>query len=100
MLLIPLAAGLFYPSFKIHLPPAFAGLAMGLSSVCVVLSSLSIYRFQPPATAADEIRQSRRDKLRWSLKKCCCCHEGPAYARVAASPASEGNSDDLEMNVL
>ena len=37
---IPLAAGVLYPAFQIALPPMFAGLAMALSSVTVVTSSL------------------------------------------------------------
>jgi soluble P-type ATPase len=39
---IPLAAGLFYPFFGWLLNPIFAGLAMALSSVSVVLNSLRI----------------------------------------------------------
>jgi Cu+-exporting ATPase len=39
---IPLAAGLFYPFFGWLLSPVFAGLAMALSSVSVVLNSLRI----------------------------------------------------------
>jgi cation transport ATPase len=40
---VPLAAGLLYPIIKpIVVPPAIAGLAMALSSVTVVLSSLSL----------------------------------------------------------
>jgi len=39
---IPLAAGLFYPTFGILLSPVFAGLAMAFSSVSVVLNSLRI----------------------------------------------------------
>jgi Cu+-exporting ATPase len=37
---IPLAAGAFYPLTGQLLPPEFAGLAMALSSVSVVLNSL------------------------------------------------------------
>lgn len=39
---IPLAAGLFYPILGILLNPAFAGLAMALSSVSVVSNSLRL----------------------------------------------------------
>jgi len=39
---IPLAAGLFYPHYGLYLKPEYAGLAMALSSVCVVLNSLTL----------------------------------------------------------
>jgi Cu+-exporting ATPase len=44
--LIPLAAGVFYPSFGILLNPIFAAAAMGLSSVTVVSNSLRLRRFR------------------------------------------------------
>lgn len=46
---IPIAAGVLYPA--IHpatLPPAAAGLAMALSSVSVILSSLCLRLYRPP----------------------------------------------------
>jgi len=47
---IPLAAGVLYPLIKpIVVPPAIAGLAMALSSVTVVLSSLALKLWKPPA---------------------------------------------------
>ncbi|MCB1772507.1 MAG: heavy metal translocating P-type ATPase [Gammaproteobacteria bacterium] len=44
ILLIPVATGIFYPAFGIHLNPMVAGLAMGLSSVFVVVNSLRLRR--------------------------------------------------------
>ena len=48
---IPFAAGVFYPSFRLHLPPMFAGVAMTASSISVVCSSLMLYCYRPPASA-------------------------------------------------
>ncbi len=46
---IPLAAGVLYPVIKpLVVPPAVAGLAMALSSVTVVLSSLALRLWRPP----------------------------------------------------
>ncbi len=45
---IPIAAGVLYPLFSITLPPELAGLAMALSSVSVVTSSLLLRRYKKP----------------------------------------------------
>ncbi len=46
--LIPVAAGILYPFFRIGFKPEFAGLAMALSSVTVVTLSLMLKRYVPP----------------------------------------------------
>ncbi len=45
---IPMAAGVLYPFFHVRIPPSFAGLCMTLSSICVVLSSLSLNLYVKP----------------------------------------------------
>ena len=46
VVLIPLAAGVFYPGWGIVIPPYFAGGAMALSSVSVVMNSLRLKRMK------------------------------------------------------
>eukprot|EP00742_Colponemidia_sp_Colp-10_P007639 GILJ01008233.1.p1 GENE.GILJ01008233.1~~GILJ01008233.1.p1 ORF type:complete len:138 (+),score=23.92 GILJ01008233.1:1-414(+) len=50
---IPFAAGAFFPLLLLRLPPAFAGLAMALSSVSVVCSSLLLKLYKPPSQAQE-----------------------------------------------
>lgn len=45
---IPVAVGLFYPLVHLRLPPTLAALAMALSSISVVLSSLTLRFYRPP----------------------------------------------------
>jgi Cu+-exporting ATPase len=51
---VPLAAGAFFPFFRARLPPEAAAAAMAASSVCVVLSSLSLRRFKSPFLGGGE----------------------------------------------
>lgn len=45
---IPLAAGVLFPFFQLRLPPTVAAIAMALSSVSVVFSSLALRLYKPP----------------------------------------------------
>ena len=59
---MPLAAGLFFPSFHMLVPPMFAGAAMALSSVSVVCSSLALRCYTPPVMPRDEGKQRRSSR--------------------------------------
>jgi len=47
LILVPIAAGVFFPFTGLALRPEFAGLAMALSSVSVVTNALLLGRFEP-----------------------------------------------------
>ena len=47
IILIPIALGIFYPIDKFKLDPMYAALAMGLSSISVVSSSLMLKLYNP-----------------------------------------------------
>jgi Cu+-exporting ATPase len=54
--LIPVAAGVLYPSFGILLSPMVAGLAMALSSVSVLGNALRLRAFAPPVNTGEDRR--------------------------------------------
>ena len=57
---IPLAAGVLFPATKVGLPPEFAGLAMAMSSVSVVISSLLLKLYKKPNISSVGRKESRQ----------------------------------------
>jgi len=62
---IPIAAGVFYPVVHTRLPPTVAAIAMALSSISVVLSSLSLRLYEPPDLDPTRRRRRSRQIRRW-----------------------------------
>lgn len=52
---IPIASGVFWPLVRVAMPPWVAGLAMALSSVSVILSSLWLNRYRPRQYALEYV---------------------------------------------
>lgn len=57
---IPIAAGVFYPMTHARCPPTAAALAMALSSISVVLSSIALKLYQPPQIGPNRVQPARR----------------------------------------
>ncbi|CBN76837.1 conserved unknown protein [Ectocarpus siliculosus] len=90
---LPIAAGVLFPLLEVTLPPMLAGGAMALSSVSVLLSSLALRLYRPPA-AARKARSKRSSAVAeesgtaglesetatvWTLDigcTCSCCRDG------------------------
>jgi Cu+-exporting ATPase len=63
ILALPFAAGAMYPLLQWTIPPAFAGLMMAFSSVCVVTSSLCLSGYRKPLITEDGIVLVRKRRF-------------------------------------
>jgi len=88
---IPVAAGVFYPAYRLRLPPAMAAMAMAMSSVCVVLSSLMINRFQ--RLEGDGLTKGKASSLRSKLSLSAHRARAGGYSEVRAN----SDSEDVEL---
>jgi Cu+-exporting ATPase len=88
---IPVAAGVFYPLVHTRLPPTVAAIAMALSSISVVLSSLSLRLYRPPNVSISDSRHRRRNRSStvWARSM---LHRRPGNT-------TQGNDDDNELAV-
>jgi P-type Cu+ transporter len=67
---IPLAAGVIFPLVHTRLPPTMAALAMALSSVSVVFSSLALRLYRPPVMPSPLSRAPGLDRINASANGC------------------------------
>jgi Cu+-exporting ATPase len=60
---LPIAAGVFYPAIQVRLPPEVAALAMAMSSVSVIASSLLLKRYKKPVIKKDRSSRDRSSSV-------------------------------------
>jgi magnesium-transporting ATPase (P-type) len=67
---IPVASGIFYPLTRVRLPPTLAALAMALSSISVVISSLTLRLYRPPDVVEEgHTHHERRRSIQHSARR-------------------------------
>jgi P-type Cu+ transporter len=87
ILSIPLAAGVFFPIFHTRLPPTIAAVAMALSSVSVVFSSLALRLYKPP-----DVTNTRTSFFRRSISHHMSRLGQQRYEQLAQS----GSNDSID----
>jgi hypothetical protein len=95
---IPVAAGVFFPLVHSRLPPTVAALAMALSSVSVVFSSLALRFYRPPKialTPSTPPRDGRQERQTPRIARPRMFGGGsPQYSLVESQTAG---TDDTEL---
>mmetsp|Transcript_7664 Transcript_7664/g.7062 ORF Transcript_7664/g.7062 Transcript_7664/m.7062 type:complete len:107 (+) Transcript_7664:2640-2960(+) len=63
LLLVPVAMGILYPLNGFQLDPIYAGIAMALSSVTVVMSSLLLKFYRPIYSLSKEMKDENYQNI-------------------------------------
>ena len=85
---IPVAAGALYPAMRVRLPPEAAALAMALSSVSVVTSSLLLKRYVPPTCDAAAVGRGADRAAAAAAAAAAATEEDLAATEDLAAPSS------------
>jgi magnesium-transporting ATPase (P-type) len=86
---IPVAAGVFYPFIRSRLPPTLAAVAMALSSLSVVSSSLALRLYVPP-----DVETYRHESLfHHAMRRVWTAFAFAASNYGDATPTRENNND-------
>jgi P-type Cu+ transporter len=93
---IPVAAGVFYPFVHARLPPTVAALAMALSSVSVVISSLTLRFYRPP----DVIQHGLIINDRRMLSTPTTRTRTTRRRQVSSSDINMGTDNDMTVRLL
>jgi Cu+-exporting ATPase len=84
---IPLAAGLLYPWLHVYLHPMVAALAMGASSVSVIVSSLMLKRWKKAELEVEDRQEEEAGKV-----ACLSAVEQPEAATPPKGSPKEASS--------
>lgn len=67
-ILIPVAAGVFYPAFGFKLNPMLGAAAMSMSSVCVVMNALRLKLFKSKTLEDNKEKNKEEKTMKYELK--------------------------------
>jgi copper ion binding protein len=107
--LIPVAAGVFYPTYRFQLQPMLAGSAMALSSITIVCSSalLSLYQVPKAFRKAQELYDSGKvvsiqkiDSARQSMIQAGAAQARASYQLSQGRAAANNGYQDQRLSKL